>query len=315
MMIRRILKRIRWLNQLYIKIRWKERRVSYGQENPEKIFYVIRRATSQVGLFSYVMTNLGHIKYALEHGYIPVIDMQNNKNTYLEEKEVGIINAWEYYFKQPCGYGLRDIAKSKNIILSDGLISGVISFPGSEIACHDEALAVWKQIADNTIFVRDEIQSEAEHMAKMMFGGKRILGVLARGTDYTESKPRKHPVQPEVEQLIEKCREVMYLHKCEKIYLTTEDAKIFKKFEECFSEELISMPVNRYQLKSGENINSVIHSHNVGKNSINGKEYLISILLLAKCNCLVGGNTGGTQGAMLLSEGYEYKYVFDLGVY
>ena len=48
---------------------------------------------------------------------------------------------------------------------------------------------------------------------------------------------------------------------------------------------------------------------------LGGRAYLINILLLAKCNCLVAGSVGGTYGAILLSDGYEYEYVFDLGVY
>ena len=48
---------------------------------------------------------------------------------------------------------------------------------------------------------------------------------------------------------------------------------------------------------------------------LGGRAYLINILLLAKCNCLVAGSVGGTYGALLLSNGYEYEYVFDLGVY
>ena len=48
---------------------------------------------------------------------------------------------------------------------------------------------------------------------------------------------------------------------------------------------------------------------------LKGREYLINILLLAKCNCLVAGSVGGTYGALLLSEGYEYQFVFDLGFY
>ena len=35
------------------------------------------------------MTNMAMVKYALDKGYIPVIDMQTEKNTYLDEEQVG----------------------------------------------------------------------------------------------------------------------------------------------------------------------------------------------------------------------------------
>ena len=313
MSIKRIFQKCTKLNNWYIKQKWKERKISLGKENADKTFYVIRRATGKVGLFSYVSTNLGHIKYALDRGYIPIVDMQNYQNTYLEEGQVGKENAWEYYFKQPCGYSLKDIKKSKNIILSSGLINCGVAYPDAKIANDDEQLKMWKSIADKCLKVNADVAKEAERKCDEIFGRARVLGVLARGTDYVKARPKKHPVQPNATQLIEKCKEVMKNYGCEKIYLTTEDEQIYLEFKEVFGERLLSMNVKRYQTSDQENINDVI-SRDKSKYT-SGKEYLISILLLAKCNCLVAGNAGGTQGALLLSEGYEYKHVFDLGVY
>ena len=128
-----ILQQITWLNDRYTRWKWREKKVSYGAENPEHTFFVARRANCKVGLFSLVMTNMGLVKYALDRGYIPVIDMQSGKNTYLEEEQVGKINAWELYFQQPCGYELADIAESRNVILSSGLIGEELEFPDDSI--------------------------------------------------------------------------------------------------------------------------------------------------------------------------------------
>lgn len=303
------------LNKFYTKIKWRQRRVSYGKENPDKTFYVIRRATSKVGLFSYVMTNLGHIKYAVENGYIPIVDMQNNANTYLEECEIGRKNAWEFYFKQPCGYTLSDISRSKNVILGNGIIDGSINFPGALIAHDDKAFALWKQIADNYLSVTDEIDEAIEAERKRLFSNDKMLGVLARGTDYVHSRPYKHPVQPEVQDIITKCTEVMEEYQCKKIYLVTEDKDIFNEFVRVFGNKIVSLDVERYCAFPGENINDVMQRNETKSVYQRGREYLLSVLLLSRCNCLVAGNAGGSQAALLFSNGYEYKYVFDLGVY
>ena len=63
-----------------------------------KTYYIIRRADNRTGLFSLFNTNLGHIYYAVQRGYIPVVDMMNYENCYLEESKMGVENAWEYYF-------------------------------------------------------------------------------------------------------------------------------------------------------------------------------------------------------------------------
>ena len=123
MSIKKQLQKITILNSIYTKWKWRERKTSYGSDYPDQTFFVIRRAYCKVGLFSYVMTNMGLTDYALKKGYIPVIDMQNGRNTYLSEERVGKENAWEYFFKQPAGYTLQDIKKAQNVILSDGLIT------------------------------------------------------------------------------------------------------------------------------------------------------------------------------------------------
>lgn len=56
------------------------------------------------------------LAYCEERNYAPVIDMQHTRNTYLNKIEVGFVNSWEYYFKQPAGYGLKSISKCKNVI-------------------------------------------------------------------------------------------------------------------------------------------------------------------------------------------------------
>ena len=62
------------------KRQWAEKRVRYGKENPDKTFYVIRRREIRAGLFSYFLQNVNDIKYALDRGWIPVVDLQNSLN-------------------------------------------------------------------------------------------------------------------------------------------------------------------------------------------------------------------------------------------
>lgn len=64
------------------------------------------------GLISFHNSALYSIRYALDKGYIPVIDYQNYKNIYLTEDKFGKENSWEYYFDQPSGYNIEDINKA-----------------------------------------------------------------------------------------------------------------------------------------------------------------------------------------------------------
>ena len=88
-------KRLRaWL----YKRKWMERKVCRGGKNPDKTFYVIRSRIDTWGLIACYNHVLGHIKLALEQGYIPVVDMQNYPNTYLDPGKLHQENAWELFY-------------------------------------------------------------------------------------------------------------------------------------------------------------------------------------------------------------------------
>lgn len=59
-----------------------------------------------------------------------------------------------------------------------------------------------------------------------------------------------------------------------------------------------------------------VHFERENDNYWSGLEYLSSIILLSRCDALVGGNCGGTLGAIFFNdEKYEFTHVFDLGLY
>lgn len=309
---RKLLEKYPMLNDKYVAYKWRERRVSYGEENPDKTFYVIRRAPSKVGLFSYVTICMGYIKYAVDHGYIPVVDLQNSENTYLEPKQVGKCNAWEFYFEQPCGYTLEDITHSKNIILGSGLLPK--EYPGALMAQDEKKLYMWREYSKGYLKIKQDIQEKINQTYENLVRGARTVGVLCRGTDYTSSRPSRHPVQPNVSDVIEKTKEMLQENKCEYVFLATEDEEIFGTFKKVYGEKLKNIDAKRYHKEEIGNINDAT---NIRENDkyLRGLEYLIAIGVLAECDCLVAGCVGGTYGTLLLNKGYKEQYVFWLGCY
>lgn len=313
MSIKSRLKKIKILNDYVTKRKWGERKVCYGKENPDKTFFVIRRNSADAGLFSYVTFHLGWMQYALEKGYIPVVDMCNTKNTYLTKEEVGKYNAWEYYFEQPCGYTLEDIRSSKNVIL--GSIESAPRYPGHAMANHLEEYRYWKEFAQKYLILKEVHCKELESLYEQMFQGRRVLGVLCRGTDYRNLKPSGHPVQPEIPDMIEKVKEVFEKYQCDYIYLATEDEEILNAFKAEYDEKLKFHDTVRYRDTGDGNINLISEKNADKTPKDRGLDYLFEIGILSKCNCLVAGSVGGTYGAMLLDEEYEYWYIYDLGMY
>lgn len=305
-----------YLKLLEKKKNWKEeQRFPGGLRYPDKQFYIIRRSGMRLGLFSFFNTNLARIDYAIQNGMIPVVDMQNFRNSYQEEGEYALVNSWEKYFEQPTEYSLKDAYSARKIVLSDS---------GAPKEAPNDSMDFFTDVKDNMTYWRKQckkyirIQPSVKELfekeySRLFQQQDKVLGVLARGTDYVKLRPSQHPVQPTVEQLLEKTKEVMQEYGCNKVFLATEDSDIAKVFFKEFGDQCVTNSQEYVEYKEG--YLSEIKSEKKDDIYTRGLNYLITILLLAKCNCIVAGRTSGTVGAALLSDGWEYSYFFDLGYY
>jgi GT2 family glycosyltransferase len=299
------------LNQYLRRFRWRERKISRGNDFPDKTFYVIRRHANRAGLFSFVMTNLASIQYAIDHQYIPIVDMQNSPNPMLKNSEVGRINAWDQYFDQPCGYTLEDIKKAKHIILGD--VEAPSDYPDYSMLQNKGELRRWQQMAQRYLHPLSHIEAAASRWLEQNGGVKDMLGVLCRGTDYIQSKPLGHPIQPDIEDVLEECTRISSQYGLNKIYLATEDEEIFGRFEMAFPDKVFSYQQTRVTTSAGENVNDRMNA--MSDPYARNQEYLISIDILSKLSYFVGGATNGSYGALLMGAGQKYHHIWQLGCY
>lgn len=350
-------KRLRaWL----YKRKWMERKVCRGGKNPDKTFYVIRSRIDTWGLIACYNHVLGHIKLALEQGYIPVVDMQNYPNTYLDPGKLHQENAWEYYFYQPTGYTLEEAYRSCHVILMDGMppkeahprgqgklyldyfnrkaggfsgpdpssdgggFSCGTDYDGSGSRSDQEAWGTEteKEIRYNTKIIREnmqirrEVQAHIEEQYEKLFpGGEKVLGVLCRGTDISLRRPSGHSVMPRTEEMISRAGELMEQWGCTGIFLTTEEAAAVEQFREAFGDRVFFTECARYG-DTGDKLLADIPFDRKNDRYLRGLEYLTNIVLLSRCDCLLGVYVGGTTGAMEMNGGgYEHVEIMDLGVY
>lgn len=299
------------INQTRIFL-YKEQRKSYGSENPDKTFYVIRRMDSYIGcgLFSHVITTVGGIKHAIDNNMIPVIDMMNYPNLYISKDQLHKVNPWEYWFEQPMGYSVSDIQHSKNVVLGDGKI--IEARPDAKQP--KEIFTRWKEYMDQYVRLKPDVKKKMEREWNQMFEkSDRVLGVLCRGTDYTSTKPKNHPIQPSVQMVIDKI-DTMVAGGYSKIFLATEDVRIFNELKKKYGNML---SVNRKEFVDyvdGKGI-GVFHIERENDNYYKGLEYLTSIYFLSKCNGLLMGHCGGATGALLFNDKYDELFIWNLGRY
>jgi hypothetical protein len=296
-----------------------ERKTSYGQGDAENTYYIVGFPRGEDGLLFLMLCNLSHIGYALEHRYIPVIDQQNYDNQYLKPGALCNENSWEYYFKQPLGYTLKDIKSGKNIILSKKLQMPCTQYTIDFYIFEDKRrLAYFRELFNQYIIFNNETMNCLMNVYNDIFSEKSdVLGILCRGTDYLRKKPGGHPVQPEPAEVIKKAKEVIEKYNCRYIYLATEDQDIYEMFESEFKEKLFSNNQRRFRqgdFIEHDYISQIVNSGNQDNYHL-GLEYLSSLYNLSKCRYFIGGKTAGTIGVYFMSNGFAYDYIWDLGFY
>ncbi len=307
----KIIKRILYQNL----IGWRRIRFILKCKRTKGKYWIIRPNSAETGLFSYFNLFLPEILMAKVAGWVPVVDMQSTKNTYLQADQVGKVNAWEFYFLQPGGICIEQIDKREAITTeSHPFRPG----PYSGRAFYDDLYGekqFWRKFVAEEIKVQEPVLNKATAWWDKAFKqNERVLGVLCRGTDYLRLQPTGHARQPQAEQCVEKTKELLRKWNCDKLYLCTEDGEILECFKAEFGDSVFYYE-KQYAKDPGAGYITQVHFDRQDDARKQGEEYLIQILLLSNCNCLLAGPCGGTIGAELFSKGFDKEYIWDLGVY
>ena len=275
-------------------------------------FAIIIRRCPYCGLFSFFITSLGCINNYYNKGYIPIINTKCFPNVLNGYKLHD--NLWEIFFEQPFGFTLDDVLKNaENIeyIRCDGISPQ----PTDDIITDKIKIDFWHNFAKKFMPIKNSIIELSNRIMKKLFkNSNNILGVLIRGTDYISLKPKMHPIQPTIDMVISDVRQMDIKHNYDYIFFTTEDEKIRKKFKLKFSnkiKQLNSFAIN-YNYSSGNFIN---YNKKIYGNIEFNKRYLLNIIILSKCLDLITSRCSGASGIFVLTNGFRFIKIYDLGTY
>lgn len=247
--------------------------------------------------------------YALSKGYTPYID--------LKDRGEGWTN-WATFFEQP--YPLAPDKQPDCVCdLRQGSCHPQINIPYRKFD-----LRLWCKVYHRLVRLNEPTSQYVEKEYHDLFFDesgqkKNVLGMICRGTDYVKLRPQGHPVQPQVEQVIERAKILLEQYHLDYVYLATEELAIYEKVEKAFPGRVL---VNQRQYYDGifnaQNMSYIYEVQFDRENDIylKGLEYLSSLQLLSRCDVLLGGNCGGACAALYMNN-MKYKHVelFDLGLY
>ena len=297
------------------------------------------------GLMTHAARVLCFSEYCERHGYQLVVDLKTYFNMNLSPDKVGKENSWEYYYEQPFPDAppLDDVLKGSRFMLSPSSRKFLLDrdqriqnsrfskfplrlkqtdFIDSSVPCclkrHDIYLRCC-EACKKFIRFNKRTKEYTDQEYEELLNGKRVIGVSIRGTDYSVKRTYGHPIQPEINDVIEKVNEYISLYGYDYIYLSCEEYAAVERFRSVFPGMVIINNRKFFDNIDFKTSKTGVWAYGFDRENdayLRGLEYLSSINLLSKCDALVGGINTGSQMAYIMNyDRYEHVYFYNLGRY
>ena len=250
--------------------------------------------------------------YASDYGMIPVVDMQSRKNIYLEEDEVGRVNAWEKYYFQPGGVLLKDAIESDDYVLADSSQEWFCYIrerhPG-KYSDNEFLRAQFNKYVRLKQSIIDELDIRMKSvLPKEPVQNPRLLAICLRGTDY---KTFHHMKQPEIEEVLKTAKRIFVQYQCDYYYVATEDAEIYESIKKALPDtKLVSYNAGNIRHSDGL-IGLQIRKSKCANEA--AMDYLTTLCIMNQSVALIGGLCGATIVAKYRrKKPYEYINIINM---
>lgn len=272
---------------------------TFGEKNPDKFFFIIWRTPYEAGFFSNVRHVIGYLKLIEGTNFIPVVDFQNFKTFYNNEKPInGTENSWEYYFEQLSPYSLEEVYQSKNVLFCDGKYpySAEYKFIGNELNEYYAKVFKIKENISNLLIPYEEI-----------FSNNKVLGIHFRGKDLNIFPG--HPFGPTEKQIFKYTDEIIEKYGTDKLFIATDEKRYLDEFIKRYGTRVFyannfrTEKINEFNINPRENHRYLL-----------GLEVIVDTILLSKCNGLLCGPSGVSWAAQSLTDNYQFIYRINNGV-
>ena len=294
--------------------------------DPDKpTYYIIRRMNETTDIFTMYCLVMGHVRYALSNGWLPVVDMQNYPNPYLSPEKLGQENAWEYYFEQPFRIDLERAYDGENVILSNGDCVKPYPEPSMDLLQKKtDDFVEWRMLIKLGLMkLKPELTREiAATREKVFLPGNFSLGVILRGSAF-DKKIKGQPIPPPTAFALNIISDKFKDWSCDKIILATSDESVMETFMYSFGDKCVTLDQNFslcYDTKqddsdASEDMDDTPAEDAENVNRLQGKKELVGIILVCSCSCLVAERCGAATATMLMGKKFEQTHFFNLGNY
>ena len=291
-----------------------EKRTRFGKLNPEICLYVFRKRPPGNGLFANVNFVLSGIMKAKSLGLVPIVDMENYWMDEMNEikKINNTHNSWCYFFEQISQYDLKEVYKSKNVILSKGSRiledSHWFSDKTHLYSTNIDLINLLQTLVNDNIKLNKQTSEIFEKVkSELKFTPEDTLAVFFRGTAYKLNTAGNLPVATYnfmLESIKNFCRE----KSLNKIFIVTEDYDFYHFLLSELENEIIiqnirfdrKLTLEKWKNRKTNSDNSIRMGYE------NNLTYLVEILLISLCKNAIVSLSNATV-FMLANRNFEDK--------
>lgn len=309
--MRFIIKRYRSLSVM-TGLFWKRKMVSFGEKNPDKVFYVIKDVLGASGLGD--MIRRAFLKIAMLEGkpgnLIPIIDFSvagdNNQFTNGNGE-----NAWTLFFEQVSDVPIEEVYESKNVIISSHKGWDIFNPYIYEQNCFMDRKVMFQKY----LKIKNEVKQYIDSLYRETIPNPkaRILGAIGRGTDYRSNKSIGTPDPMRAHAFLEEVKKALVQWNCEYVFLATEDEAVYQVFMESgLRDKILTVDQERINYEDKDNKDLFLYEIKMRENK-NGYQdivqYLGIIYILSKCSSLMSTCYCGAQECAIGMNNGKYEHV------
>ena len=210
---------------------------TYGRDYEGETIYLIEERGAGVGFFAEFGVTLIELYFAYERGFVPYVRWGEDYLYYEPEGVDGEKNAFLYFFKPVSEVaGIEHACHVVNTQESH-YVQVKAQFDAVSYDVSDEYIDAMALMVKKYIHYNEHTQAYLEREYYSLLGQGKVLGVHFRGTDFRKGY-NNHPIPVQIEQEIEKVRELVGRSDYDRIFLATDEQAAVERFKEAFGDKI-----------------------------------------------------------------------------
>ena len=249
----------------------------------------------------YMSNMLGKALLATALGAVPVFKVADADND----------NYFEQYFDE-IDYGGKEILTDSKYEWSKK------NAPGIHWDMNKDERTAYQKLYEKYFVLKEEVKKEYDLEYKKVsdvMGSSKGVGIVLRGTDYLLTKPKGHPIQPDVKEIVrilEKDFPDAYY------YVATDEEKLLNTLRSKFGDRVItsdSVYYDRIYEKDDKRISYISFDRDNDK-YLRGFEYFRKLYVMSKRNYVTFGMSGASRMVLVMRRpGFEKERILYTGLY